>query len=177
MRHIILLIILAGVLMGCTPVGRAKARRIDAETWRANSKTSRINERHDLYMRRENALTPVKIEAKANIIWTGQWAVIVVIVALSGAVGWWSIGIARADVKRKNFQATLIPPDPLTHQYPAFIHETKGRHYLVTPNLIGGVIPLDKVLRHDPALADNDTRVKIAGLLSDPHAVAKIIDG
>ncbi len=177
MKRAIILITLFIIVTGCTPVGRAKARRIDAETWRANSKTSRINELHDLYMERENALTPVRVAAKANIIWTGQWTVIFVIIALAGSFGWWIIGSARADVKRRQFAATLIPPDPVTHQYPAFIHETKGRQYLVTPNIIGGVIPLDKALRHDPALADSDTRVKIAGLLSDPRAVAKIIDG
>lgn len=171
-QAILWIIVLSIVTAGCTPVGRAKARRIDAETRRAN----RI---HDLYMERENALTAVKVESKANGI--RAVSIIVIIFAAGLAVAWllWIFGWIRTDIKRRELAASLIPPNPVTHQYPAFIHETKGRHYLVTPNLIGGVIPLDKALSYDQALADSDTRVKIAGLLPNPRVLSKskIIDG
>ena len=164
MRHSTLLIILAAtVLVGCTPVGYAKARRIDAETWRANSKTSRINELHDLNMKRENALTPVRVEAKANIIWIGQWTVIFVIIALAWAFSWWVNGSVRANVKRQEFRATLIPLDPTTRQFPLLPYVAGGKMRVYNPNT-NSVICLDKSKEIDLHLADNQTRVQMTGL-------------
>lgn len=164
MRHIILLIILAAtVLMGCTPGAHAKARRIDAETRSINAQTRRINEIHDLWMERENALTGVKVETKANIIWSEHIILIAASAGLAMIGLWWGFNLVQADRKRRQFTATLIPLDPVTRQYPLLPFLTGSVWRIYDPNT-KTVDRMDRCKKIDLHLADNQTRVQMTGL-------------
>ncbi len=161
-RLLILLALALIILTACTPKNRAEAFAISLAAQRRN----RIGiDLHRLQMERENALTPVKVEAQANVIWAGQWVIIGVSVALAGTLGYWVFGIARADVRRRQFKATLIPVDPVTRLLPLLPYAgSNGILRIYDPNT-GSVLRLDQTSAVDLHLADNATRVRLAGLL------------
>ncbi len=171
-RPTILLIIitLSIIATGCTSVGRAKARRIDAETHRAN-------ELHNLFVNEQNDLLPVKVESKTNVIRAVSIIVVISSAGLAGAWLWWIFGWVQADLKRRQLAASVIPLDPVTRQYGLIYRELPNRKVVIYNPNNNGVIFLDREQAAVLQLADRAGVTQVAGLLPDHSALSKIIDG
>lgn len=163
MRHKKLIFLLVIIILvsstGCK-MQEARAYEVYQETWRKN-------EEHRLKMAEEKALLPDKVIAQQNLLIFGQVGLMVL---LSGSIitilylGW---GMTRAEVKRRQFTATLIPLDPTTRQYPLLPYAgPSGVLRVYNPNT-NSILRLDQGNNVDHRLADNSARVQVAGVLGD----------
>lgn len=160
-KHLFL-ILFALVLLttACTPVGRARANRIQAETQRAD-------DLHRLNMERKEALQPVRIEAGFWLIWAATITTIALLAAFAVAGSWWLIGESRARVKAAVFRATLIPLDPATRQFPLLPYEVQGVLQVYDPNT-RTLHRLDRPAEPHPQLADGAISIRLAGAAAEP---------
>jgi hypothetical protein len=87
-----------------------------------------------LALEEAEATQPQRIEAARLTIQTGGIVTAVFIAAGAVIAGFWIAGRARADVMAANVKAQLIQLNEKTRQYPALLHQDKGRAWLIDPN-------------------------------------------
>lgn len=166
----VLVLLYSILLIGCG----AKA---DAEAYAIRSKARRQNEIHQLEMKKENALFPETTQARRNFLVLGQVGFAVLIGGTIIIGLYLGHGLARAEVKRRRFMATLIPLDPVTRQYPLLPYEgPAGVLRIHNPNT-GQVLRLDQGSEANLNMVDNAAKVQAAGLLVQPDQNQKLLNG
>ena len=164
-KHSFTLLALCFILAsGCAEQRQAEAHAIRRQTARAD-------DRHRLAMEREAAVMGDKVQAERNLVMFGQIGLMVLAGGGIGIALYWGRGMAQASVRQQQFQATLIPLDEATRQYPLLPYEgPRGTLRVYNPNT-NSVLRLDRGHEVNLALADNAAKVQVAGLLPDRQEV------
>lgn len=156
MRKVVSLIFLFVLLSGCGEVGKAKAYKI-------RSQVQRTNDAHRATMAERATLAPTRIAAKENLIFSGAVAGIVLIVALTGSMSYYIIGVSVAKVKKADVMQ--IPLDKHTKQYPLLI--TGGKRAYNPNTLAAG--DLDVIQLPHPETLRGSQAVQMIGAGGEPR--------